>query len=714
MKQIPLAICVLFMFLLVWTLNAYGDLVKEPVFFVERYAVKGGEALPMAEQQKAFTNALGPSVRLSQICRAVAQLRKVYVERGYSNVTVFVPKQSLTNGMILIEVSEQTSVSTNAQKRQLTPLSSFSSKTNKPSPVKFEVRHFNVIGNTILSQSEIDSVLKTAVGATVTFDDVRKAASNLQKAYRERGYVTVVVNLPSQRLTNATLRLNVIESPLAEIEVIGNKYFSSNNVVRALPSLTNRMLNSFIFQRELDQANLNRDRQIYPVLGPGPEVGTSEMALKVKDRLPLHGRLEVDNYATPGTPELRVNSGLQYNNLWQMEHEMGVSYSFSPQEMKNMGGSPNFGLNQPQISSYSGYYRIPLRNSSTVTEQTASSESFGYQEATHQFRLPPAISGSDLTFYGSASSADTGVKWGNQTIVTKTELQTIISKDSAENLAENQNGGFQYRFPIGSGQHVRWSAFTGGDIKRAFLKAVSTNNFIISTVTTNNEGAQTNSFVSSVNQPASEADVIYFPINTGVNVVEVDSHGTSGGEFMIIGNMGSSGNYQDLSYNEKAQEFFIKSVISANRDQNLPFGCSLFTRLNGQVASGALINNEQWAVGGANSVRGYYEGDQYGDSGWGGSSELRSPYYALDVAGGMRQVPAWLRVFVFTDWGQRCYMESYEYGDSTMWLVSTGCGVSANVNNHLEAKVFVAFPLLGTDNTQKDDPRACFTIGGQF
>ena len=87
------------MFLLVWTLNAYGDLVKEPVFFVERYAVKGGEALPMAEQQKAFTNALGPSVRLSQICRAVAQLRKVYVERGYSNVTVFVPKQSLTNGM---------------------------------------------------------------------------------------------------------------------------------------------------------------------------------------------------------------------------------------------------------------------------------------------------------------------------------------------------------------------------------------------------------------------------------------------------------------------------------------------------------------------------------------------------------------------------------------------------------------------------------------
>lgn len=697
-----------------WAWTAYSDLAREPAFFVERYAVKGGETLPVAVPQEVFTNALGPSVRLSQICRVVAQLRKVYVKKGYSNITVFAPKQSLINGVIIIEVREQESDFATEQRRQTKPQSLSSTATNKTALVKFEVRHFDVIGNTILRQTEIDSALKTGIGPAVTLNDVRNAASNLQKAYRARGYITVVVNLPSQRLTNATLRLNVVESPLAGVEVVGNKYFSSNNVVRALPSLTNRLLNSFIFQRELDQANLNRDRQIYPVLGPGPEVGTSEMALKVKDRLPLHGRLEIDNYATPGTPELRVNSGLQYNNLWQLEHEMGVSYSFTPQEMKTMGGDPNFGLNQPQIASYSGYYRIPLGSSSTLTEQTAGSESFGYQEATHQFRLPPAMSGSDLTLYGSASSADTGVKWGGATVVSKTDLQTILSEDSAENLSENQNGGWQYRFPMASSQHIRWGAFIGGDVKHASLRAMSTNNFIISTVTTNNEGAQTNSFISSVNQPASEADVIYFPLNTGVNVVEVDSRGTSSGEFMVIGNMGSSGDYQKLSYSEKAQEFFIRSVISSSRDQNLPHGCSLFSQINAQVASGALINNEQWAVGGVNSVRGYYEGDQYGDSGWSGSVELRSPYYSLDVAGLSRQVPAWLRAFAFTDWGQRGCMETYDYGNSTVWLVSVGCGVSANVNNRLETRVVVAFPLQETDNTPEGDPRACFTIGGQF
>ena len=49
-------------------------------------------------------------------------------------------------------------------------------------------------------------------------------------------------------------------------------------------------INSHVFQRELDLANANRDRQVYPVIGPGLEPGTSELTLKVKDRFPLHAR----------------------------------------------------------------------------------------------------------------------------------------------------------------------------------------------------------------------------------------------------------------------------------------------------------------------------------------------------------------------------------------------------------------------------------------
>ena len=108
-----------------------------------------------------------------------------------------------------------------------------------------------------------------AFGTNVTFEGIHAALGDLQMAYRERGYVTVSVGLPPQKLTNATVKVKITEGRLAAINVTGNRWFSMDNVLRALPSLhTNMLLNSHVFQRELDLANASRDRQIYPSSAP--------------------------------------------------------------------------------------------------------------------------------------------------------------------------------------------------------------------------------------------------------------------------------------------------------------------------------------------------------------------------------------------------------------------------------------------------------------
>jgi len=58
-------------------------------------------------------------------------------------------------------------------------------------------------------------------------------------------------------------------------------------------------------------------------------------------------------------------------------------------------------------------------------------------------------------------------------------------------------------------------------------------------------------------------------------------------------------------------------------------GASLQARLAGQVASQQLTSTEQYAVGGADTVRGYYEGAAVGDHGLLASLEARSPNLAL-------------------------------------------------------------------------------------
>ena len=127
-----------------------------------------------------------------------------------------------------------------------------------------------------------------------------------------------------------------------------------------------------------------------------------------------------------------------------------------------------------------------------------------------------------------------------------------------------------------------------------------------------------------------------------------------------------------------------------------------------------MISNEQFPIGGINSVRGYYEGDDYGDAGWFGSLEVRTPYFETRVASISDFVPAWARASFFVDSGQRYLLDAPAGTSSVRSLLGAGFGLSGNINNHIDVRVTVAWPLFNTANTTAPDPRVYFTLGGQF
>ncbi|NDB77050.1 MAG: ShlB/FhaC/HecB family hemolysin secretion/activation protein [Verrucomicrobia bacterium] len=262
-------------------------------------------------------------------------------------------------------------------------------------------------------------------------------------AYRREGYVTVSTALPPQKITNGVVYLQVTEGRLVEINVSGNRYFSSNNVMAALPSLrTNQFIQLQWFNPELDRANLNQDRQIYPEIVPGPEPGTSSLMLKVKDHLPLHGRIEFNNLSTPGTPDLRVNASAQYNNLWQREHSVGFQYGFSPEMFKQQNPLTSRFFDAPLIANYSTYYRMPLGGPEALRPLAAANPgAFGYDEATKQFKLPPSSGNPELSFFASRSTTDTGTKFGPTNNITRTAFLTIDSFDSGQDGSAPRSAG---------------------------------------------------------------------------------------------------------------------------------------------------------------------------------------------------------------------------------------------------------------------------------
>ena len=390
-------------------------------FEVREYVIAGSDPLSTDTLAPVLSRHTGTNVDLQEIVQAASDLESAFRDHGHPAMCVAIAQQEITNGVVTLHVYQ--GVFSQIMVSGVCYLSpgGFVAGTTNAGPgaaaatnaePRFAVHGYEVTGNTLLTDGTLQSLFLKYTGDKIGFTDITHAVKDLQMEYHNRGFDTVAVTIPQQRITNGVFKIRVFEGRLAEIVVTGNRYYSSNNVMRALPGLkTNMFLNSKLLQPELDLANANQDRQIYPEIRPGPETNTTSLFLKVKDRLPLHAKVELNNQSSPGTPELRINTSIVYNDLWQADHSLGAQYSMSPTDFK-AGDEWNF-YDQPLVANYSAFYRMPLAAPESMADIVASRPgSFGYDEATRKFILPPSSAAPELNMYASRSTIDTGLTKG--------------------------------------------------------------------------------------------------------------------------------------------------------------------------------------------------------------------------------------------------------------------------------------------------------------
>jgi len=159
----------------------------------------------------------------------------------------------------------------------------------------------------------------------------------------------------------------------------------------------------------------------------------------------------------------------------------------------------------------------------------------------------------------------------------------------------------------------------------------------------------------------------------------------------------------------------------------------VMVRADGQWANGALISNEQFALGGVNTVRGYHEGEQYGDLGWRVSVEPRTPTWDLGLVD--NRMPFRVRASAFMEYGEAYLLDRSvvieQSGQPTRtWepvlpaLWGTGIAFSGNVGNRFDFRSAFAVALNESSTINAESLefvrisagswRAHFTIGLQF
>jgi hemolysin activation/secretion protein len=164
---------------------------------------------------------------------------------------------------------------------------------------------------------------------------------------------------------------------------------------------------------------------------------------------------------------------------------------------------------------------------------------------------------------------------------------------------------------------------------------------------------------------------------------------------------GDEAQFADKRFAAHPNYFYVRADggISAS----LPWHFGLGLRLTGQYAVDPLVSNEQFAVGGAASVRGYLEAEELGDLGARASVQLNLP--PLSVALGRVR----LTEFMFYDAARVSTILALPGEAPNAELRSWGAGLRLQVFGRFEGDFTWADPLLSGTHTPSGASRFLFS-----
>ncbi|MES2323448.1 MAG: ShlB/FhaC/HecB family hemolysin secretion/activation protein [Pseudomonadota bacterium] len=269
--------------------------------------------------------------------------------------------------------------------------------------IRFEISRFEVVGNTLLSQAEVDAVVAPYAGAGRDFGHVQRAVEALEAAYHARGYKLVTVRLPEQELNRGQVRLHVVQTRIGAINVRGNTFHDDANVRRSLPTLKpGQSPDLDAVSASLKMANENPARKINLKLQDGAAEDTVDAKLDVSDERPWKLMLNLDNTGTRQTGRTHAGVVLQHANLWGKDHVASLQYTSTVEEPS-------------KVSVWGAGYHIPLYERGDSVDLFASYSNID----------SGSITAANLTLAVSGKGATYGARY-NQTLARRGELESRL------------------------------------------------------------------------------------------------------------------------------------------------------------------------------------------------------------------------------------------------------------------------------------------------
>ena len=206
-----------------------------------------------------------------------------------------------------------------------------------PAGPKVRVESFEFSGNTVYSDAELAALLENYSGSELTLNQIYAAADGITKLYRDAGYGLANAVVPAQRLSDGSVRIEIIEGRIGGVSVSGNEDYSFAFLQKRFAALepgqlyTNRSM-----ERSVLLINDLPGIEARAVIKPGSEYGTSDITFKVEED-DYEGSVGIDNYGREELGQIRFVANAYVNNIGGIGDRLNGSLIYSEDGLLTYG-----------------------------------------------------------------------------------------------------------------------------------------------------------------------------------------------------------------------------------------------------------------------------------------------------------------------------------------------------------------------------------------
>ncbi|MCC0177380.1 ShlB/FhaC/HecB family hemolysin secretion/activation protein [Waterburya agarophytonicola K14] len=197
-------------------------------------------------------------------------------------------------------------------------------------PDTIAISRFEIIGNRVIPQPELDRVLNPYLFRPISFTELLEVQQAITQLYVDRGYFTSGAFIPPQTINHRTIRVQIIEGTIGEIKVLGLEKLPPEYIRSRIAIASQAPLNQNKLLEALQKLQLNPlIEHISAELSQGIKPGESFLKLKIKEADSFDLTFNTDNDLTTSIGSIRGRVSIDERNLLGFGDSFRVGYARS-------------------------------------------------------------------------------------------------------------------------------------------------------------------------------------------------------------------------------------------------------------------------------------------------------------------------------------------------------------------------------------------------